>query len=156
MSAANAQDGCKIIGCQMDRWMNSDKGRTLRVWGAPHAAVCILHGVHRQRLEAPPANGEGQGVARFQDFGGPAVALDAELQEGACLFRVRQAPHQQWLCRIPVLHQLTRHPCSHVTTHCTPVRSTAAAACPEPKVTSSRPVHSTASIAVPIVVCFRP
>lgn len=87
-------------------------GAPRRRASSPVAVVLVGDGVDRHRLEASPADGEDERVTRLQQAAEPAVALQAQLQEAAALFRGRQAPDQQRLCRVPVLDQLAWDACA--------------------------------------------
>ena len=51
----------------------------------PVSAVLVFNCVDGDRLEAPPANGEGERIASLQDFGEPAVPLQTDLHVAPAL-----------------------------------------------------------------------
>ncbi len=60
--------------------------RALRRQSLPMAVVLVGNGIDWHRLEAAPADGEYERVARLQQAAEPSVALQAQLQEATPLF----------------------------------------------------------------------
>ena len=59
----------------------------------------------------PPTYGEDERISRLQDFGEPAVPLEAQLHEAHPLLGGGHPPDQQGLAGVEVLHELTWDPC---------------------------------------------
>ena len=78
------------------------------------SAVLVFDCIDGDRLEAAPADGEGEGIAGLQHFGEPPVALQAELHVAPALLHSRETTHQQRLLGSEVPDKLVRDACSKV------------------------------------------
>lgn len=70
------------------------------------SSILVLDGIDRDRLESPPADGEGERVPGLQNLREPAMPLQAQLQVASALLDIGQPSHQDRVAGAEMLDKL--------------------------------------------------